>query len=118
MARVAATNVTMRRLNSGHMLVTIDGGSPFVLTPALANLLEVLLRDRGEEAGPIVDWKSRGDIVIHLSARESRRVLRRSLKQRVFRLSQALELNGHSRRLIESHRNLGLRFALRREVLA
>jgi hypothetical protein len=105
--------VIRRRWDSAEL--QIDDGQPVRLTPALADLMDVLVEDRGG-SGLLIDWKPLDEIAAALEKRTGRAVTRRTLRQLFWSLRKRLRESGENPFLVQVWRNKGARFALRRPV--
>ena|ERR1035438_3017017 len=115
-ALAAAGVGSVQRLPSsnGSAIFKIDGGTSLPLSRALAELLQVLYADSGTSEDSLVGWKSIGDLKLALAKRLGGAFTTHAIKQLVFRLRNELESHGENRLLVQNHRKLGYRFALRR----
>lgn len=93
----------------------IDSGQPVRLTPALADLMDVLIEDRGG-SGLLIDWKLLDEIAAALEKKTGRAVTRRTLRQLFWSLRKRLRESGENPFLVQVWRGKGARFALRRPV--
>jgi hypothetical protein len=115
--RVAARGVTSVEMDFGPDSgadVVIDGDIRLHLSPALAELLAILVLDPGGSDDGFVPFKSRRHVLQLLSKELGREVTPRALDQNLSRLRKKLSMAGGSRLWVASERRRGVRFALRR----
>ena len=99
----------------GSAVAKIDG-TDIPLPPFVAALLEILMADSDVAADKFVGWKSPATIQFGLNQRTKREHSKAAVKELVLRLRDLLQRHGLDRFLVESNRQLGYRFALRRTV--
>lgn len=98
-----------------HAELRIEGGPGIRLPDHLANLMEVLLEDRGGQ-GILVDWKSIHDISAALAKRSDDVPKQGAVRTRIYRLRKRLGEAGENPFLVQVLRRGGARFALRRRL--
>jgi len=98
------------------LMVRIDGRREFKLPATLAALFQVLSADKGTVSDSLVGWKSVDVIQTALAKRLGGGFTAHAVKQLVLRLRKELDRNGEDSALIQSRRNLGYRFAVKRAV--
>jgi hypothetical protein len=110
----SAVSVRVTPLASGAAMVSVDGRTEMKLTAALAALFQALCDDTGSQPDLCVGWKTVGDLQLSLAKSLGGAVTEQAVKQLVFRLRNELQHRGEDRNLVQNHRKLGYRFALRR----
>jgi len=101
-------------LADGAALVRVEGGKTFPLPPTVAAFLETLARDKPSDDGRLIGWKSRKEVIAGLQKRMGRKISRHAMDELLRRLRAALVAGGLNPFLVQTHRQFGLRFALRR----
>lgn len=101
-------------LADGAALVRVDGGKAFPLPPTMAAFLETLAHDKPGDDERLVGWKSREEVRAGMQKRMGRKFSRHSIDELLRRLRSALAGGGMNHFLVQTHRQFGLRFALRR----
>jgi hypothetical protein len=113
-ARHGAISVKLVPKANRYGLVEIDARPGVLLPPFVAALLAVLIADSGVKSDLFVGWKSIEAIRSELKASTGHSLSNAAIKELVLRLRDLLEEHGENRYLVQSKRNLGYRFALRR----
>jgi len=113
-ARCGASSVKLIQQDDNHALVEIDERPGVLLPPFVAALLAVLIADRGTKADQFVGWKSLDTIRLELKESTGSTPSNAAIKELILRLRNLLEAHGENRFLVQSKRNFGYRFALRR----
>jgi len=114
LAKTGIDRLEIEWLATGAALVRVNDGKPFKLAPALAHLLEILAQDSPVGNGAIVEWKSYPAVAGMLEKKLGRQYTKHAINQLVFRLRRVLVGTGeHNPFLIQTHRQFGLRFALK-----
>jgi hypothetical protein len=107
--------VEIRARADGTAEVRVDGGPSFALAPVLGDLLAVLSLDGGRAPDGLVAWKTLDEVAILLGKKTGRPVRRHTATQHIYRLRRELFARGGVNPfLVQTHRRLGARFALRR----
>jgi hypothetical protein len=115
-AEAGVTSLKMSKRADGSVRVRIDGSQEFELPPALADLLWVLAQDSGRSEDGLIGWKTPDEAAILLAKKQGRTSSKHALTQNIYRLRTALaDRGGVNPFLVQTHRRLGVRFALRRE---
>ena len=83
------------------------------LSPALADLLEILCEDSGPRIDGLVGWKTTADLVRRLRQRTGKAPKPHAIAVSVSRLRAAMKACGINRFLIQTNRRRGYRFAKR-----
>ena len=97
----------------GSARIVIDGGSSLLLSPRLADVFQFLAsseKDRTAKDG-LVGWRSRMEIVLFLEKHAGKAFTTRYLNGMVYLLKKALREAGYDARLIQTHRQKGVRLA-------
>lgn len=103
-------------LANGEASVQIDGGTTFKLSATLAALLAILAADTGKADGNLVGWKPVSAVIGHLVKALGREFTPHAVHQLVSRLRATLAVKGGVNPfLVQTHRQYGLRFALRKQ---
>jgi hypothetical protein len=113
-AQAGVANVTIEPLSGGHAKVTIDGGAEVRLSPALTNLMQVLIVDSGDSADGLIGFKSPSEVARLLGKKSSKHVKQQTVRETVRRLRETLSSANYNPYLVQSDRQWGYRFALRR----
>jgi hypothetical protein len=111
-----AHNLDIRSRPNGSAVVSIDGGRKFALAQQPAEFFWFIAsgdKDRGG-SDPLVGWRSRSEILEFLAQSAERCFHPRYINNLVHRVKNALRKAGYSPGLIQTHRQKGLRFALKR----
>ena len=111
-----AHNLEIEARHDGFAVVSIDGGRKFVLAPQLAEVFRFIATGEKERSDkdPLVGWRSRDEVLDLLMESAGRRFPRRYVNNLAHRLRQALRKAGYDWNLIQTHRQKGVRFALKR----
>lgn len=108
-----AHNLDVQQHPDGSIEFAIDGGDRFSLGPRLAEVFQFLAsgdRDRsGKDA--LVGWRSRTEIIEFLEASTGKRFTRNYVNSMVYLLKKALRDAGYDHKLIQTHRQKGIRLA-------
>jgi len=101
---------------SGSIQVAIDGGRRFYLGPRLAEVFQFIASGEKDPAGadPLVGWRSKEEIIRFLQGPTDKQFRADYVIGMVFLLRQALCKAGYDRRLIQSNKLKGYRFAFKR----
>ena len=102
----------------GRATISLDGGTPFVLAPQLAEVF-VFLASGEPESGrkdQLVGWRSRDQILQFLEQKENRSFHPRYINNLVHRLKEALEEAGYSRALLQTHKHKGVRLSYKQSA--
>jgi hypothetical protein len=100
---------------NGSAVAQFDGvGIP--LPPYVAALLSILMADGGVDPDHLVGWKSVAAIQAALKERTKQDHSKAVVKQLIYRLRSLLERHGENPFLVQNHRRLGYRFAVRRRI--
>lgn len=113
-AKSGVEKLEIERLSDGAAWVRIDGGKALRLPPTLVGLLETLAFDPVHDVEQLVGWKSREEVRAGLQKRIGRKFSRHAIDELLRRLRAALAAGGVNPFLVQTHRQFGLRFALRR----
>jgi hypothetical protein len=98
----------------GFATVVIGEGGELELSPALVDLLEILAEETGNSVDHLVGHKSLGNLTSALSKKQNKPLTRGAVRQRISRLREELAKHGMSPRLVDTSRDGGYRFNLRR----
>ena len=111
-----AHNLDIQSRPDGSAVVSIDGGRKFVLAQQPAEFFWFIASGERDRCGsdPLVGWRSRSEILDFLAKSAGRSYHPRYINNLVNRLKNALRKAGYSSGLIQTHRQKGLRFALKR----
>jgi len=112
-AQPVALNLHIQPQPDGSARFVIDGGTSFSLAPRLAEVFQFLAsgdKDRSAEDG-LVGWRSRREIVLFLEKSTGKAFTTRYLNGMVYLLKKALREAGYDGRLIQTHRQKGIRLA-------
>lgn len=108
-----ALNLEIQPQPDGSARIVIDGGANLLLAPRLADVFQFLAsseKDRTAKDG-LMEWRSRMEVVRFLEKHAGKAFTTRYLNGMVYLLKKALREAGYDARLIQSHRQKGLRFA-------
>ncbi len=94
--------------------VRIDGGRARRFPPRLGEVLLFLAGSEGRVEDELVPWKALPAVAEWLGAKSGRKIRRQYVNGLISLLRAALERAGLDRRLIQTHRRKGVRFALKR----
>lgn len=119
-ARTGVRAVRIEIVGDRSAIVSIGGGSPFPLTETLWAMLEALCRNDLQEEGEFVRFKNWEEIASTMQKRLGKRLTRHAVHQTLCRLRAALCSNfdasaGASPFLIQTRKDVGARFLLRRD---
>jgi len=115
LAESGANTLEIKPRLDGAFDIRIDGGRWFVLGEESAELLRILAADRGPGGGEFVGWKSSHEIADSIKEKLGKHPSRGAINQAIHRLRKELTARGHvNPQLLQTHRSLGRRFALRR----
>ncbi len=115
-AESGVQKLEVTRLANGQASIQIDGGPAFKLPATLSALLAVLAADTAKADGNLVGWKPISAVIGQLEKTLGRPFTPHAIHQLVSRLRAALAIKGGVNPfLVQSHRQYGLRFALRRQ---
>jgi DNA-binding response OmpR family regulator len=114
LARLGVT-VDIVRETDDWATVTIDKSRKLRLSPALADLLEVLCEDTGLASDGLVGWKSMAELARGLQKQTGKDISTRTITVRLSRLRDALEGSGLNKQLVQTGRK-GYRFARKAKV--
>ena len=101
---------------SGSVEFSIDGRSKFSLGPRLAEVFQFIAsgdKDRSS-ADPLVGWRSRSEIIGFLQNSTGKLFRKSYVNNMVHLLRDALRTAGYDRNLIQTHKEKGVRLALKR----
>lgn len=110
-----AHNLHLRPCSDGSLEISIDGGSKLALGPRLAEVFQLLASGNKDSSGkdPLVGWRSRAEISKFLQGAMGRSTRASYVNNLVHLLRKALRSAGYDRSLIQTHRQKGVRFALK-----
>jgi hypothetical protein len=96
--------------------VAIRGGRKFSLGPKLAEVFKFIATGEKDGAGedPLVGWRSRTEILKFLKDSTGEEFRKQYVNNMVHLLKKALRKAGYDHSLIQTHRQKGIRFALKR----
>ena len=115
-AQSGVPKLEIKCLVTGEAMVRVDGGKAFRLSATLASLLAALSLDNGKDDGEFVGWKTMLEVIARLQKQLGRAFTPHAIHQLVSRLRMALAIRGGVNPfLVQTHRELGLRFALRKQ---
>jgi hypothetical protein len=103
---------------NGSASVSIDGGKSFELPPRLSLLLQLLTADRKPSDDELLGWWSLRELALYATGKLGMPVRKASVRQWVYRLRNALSAAGGDWRLLQTHPQRGVRFALKRDAPA
>jgi len=111
-----AHNLDIQSRPNGSAVVSIDGGRKFALAQQPAEFFWFIASGERDRCGsdPLVGWRSRSEILDFLANSAGRSFHARYINNLVHRIKHALRKAGYSSGLIQTHRQKGLRFALKR----
>jgi len=111
-----AHNLEIQPRPDGSAEMTIDSGRKLSLGPRLAEVFQFLASGEKSGAGadPLVGWRSRPEILKFLSDSTGEEFRKSYVNNMVHLLRKALRKAGYDRGLIQTHRQKGIRFALKR----
>lgn len=114
-AEAGAASLAVTPRSDGSADVQIDAGKSFTLSPALADLLEILASNRGrEDERGLVGWKTLEDVARLFEKKSGRLLTTHAVTQQIYRLRRELFERGHANPwLVQTNRRMGARFALR-----
>jgi len=119
LADAGATMLEIKTRPDGMADVRIDGGKSFTLPPTLADLITALSIDNGQCEDAFVGWKTIREVADYLSRQSNKPVTKRAITQNIYRLRRELfDRGGVNPYLIQTNRRRGIRFALRRKIVA
>lgn len=98
----------------GWMKVSIDGAASFLLEPRLARFVKFLLVDNGDSRDGLIGWWPVDEIAKLLGCKGHRKAGRHTVSQWIYLLKKCMASAGHDKRLIQTDRQRGVRFALKR----
>jgi hypothetical protein len=105
----------IHKLETGNVLVSVDGAMPFSLAPTLGELLELIAFAEGDSPDEFPPFQSSDALAAALSKRTGRSCQPHAVVVYVGRLRDSLESAGHlTPLLVETRVRLGVRFRLRR----
>jgi hypothetical protein len=114
-AGAGVTSLKVSKRADGSAGVRIDGGPEFELPKALADLLWVLAQDSGRSEDGLVGFKTLDEVGILLAKKQGRHSSRHAITQSIYRLRAFLgDRGGVNPFLVQTDRELGVRFALKR----
>lgn len=113
------TKLKTERQPDGSLRVFVNNRRPFVLQPHLGALLLALAEDTGVSDDEGVGFKTVGDLAIRMSKRlETKRLSADTINKYVWKLRRELcRCAGLEAGIIQTHRRLGRRLALKRPIL-
>ena len=113
-----AYNLEIQSRPDGSAVFSIDGGRKFVLAQQLAEVLRFIASGEKDRSGSdlLVGWRSRTEVLSFLADSAGRSYEPRYLNNLVHRLRMALKKADYHCDLIQTNRQKGVRFALKREV--
>jgi hypothetical protein len=94
--------------------LTIGDHPPARLSTMLAYLVEAICLDIGHSDDDLIGYKSLAEITLFLEKRCNKRLTRHGVTQHIHRLRRVLQMNGNNPYLIQTTRNGGARFALKK----
>jgi hypothetical protein len=111
-----AHNLDIQPQPDGSAEMMIDGGRKFFLGPRLAEVFKFIASAGKDGAGedPLVGWRSRQEILKFLSDSTGEEFRKQYVNNMVHLLKKALRKAGYDRGLIQTNRQKGIRFALKR----
>lgn len=109
-----AASVDMVMGARGASRITIDGGKALRLAPRLAVFLRILASDDAPAAGVTVGWKPKYEVAGRMEKRFGQPFRLHTLDNLASRLRSALEEVGEPPALMQTDRQLGMRFAVQR----
>ncbi len=112
-AAAGVRSLLIRPLPGGAKEFKIDNGKPFALPPVLAELLTILAGDAGPGEDGLVTWKTPKEVANALGQKAGRSYTRAAVNRKLWCLKQALSRRGVNPYLVQTHRRLGRRFAVR-----
>jgi hypothetical protein len=116
LAEAGVARLDIQWLSKRSARVQVDDMKAFTLSLTLARLLEILAQDDAHTDGALVRWKSYDEVANALEKQVGRHFKKHAIKQLVYRLRRTLVGSGGLNPfLVQSDREFGLRFALRRE---
>lgn len=98
----------------GSCDVSVNNRRAFRLPPRLATLLTVLASQQDQASDGLTDWQSKAAVAVALSKRTGRLVSASNVTKSVHMLRKAFREAGENWLLVQTHRERGVRFALRR----
>jgi len=108
-----ANNLEIQQLPDCSVKIAMDGGDTFSLGPRLAEVFQFLAsgdKDRsGQEA--LVGWRSRVEIIAFLEKHAGKTFRTNYINGMVYLLKEALRNAGYDPKLIQTHRQKGIRLA-------
>jgi hypothetical protein len=114
LAQAGVAKVQIDPPSGGGARVTIDGGPEVTLTPVLANLMRALIADSGDSSDDLVGFKSPSELARLLGKQSKKEIKQQTVREAVRRLRQALSSRNYNPYLVQSDRQWGYRFCLRR----
>jgi hypothetical protein len=108
-----AHNLEIRRLPDGSVKFAIDGGSSFSLGPRLAEVFQFLASGDKNRNGSdaLVGWRSRMEVSAFLEKHSGKLFRTSYINGMVYLLKKALRKAGYDAKLIQTHRQKGIRLA-------
>jgi len=104
----------IRPLSDGAGAVHVDGSEEFRLPPTLAVFAGILAMGKSKPDNGLVGWKSLPLIASLLEKKTGRKFSKRAIRQLTFRLRMAFAvLGGVNPYLVQTHKQYGLRIAVR-----
>ena len=113
-----ASNLFINERADGSVEFAIDGGKSFSLGPRLAEVFLFLASGDKERSAnrALAGWRSRTEIVAFLEKHSGKRITRNYVNGMVYLLKKALLKAKYDRKLIQSHRQKGVRLAYKRGI--
>jgi hypothetical protein len=116
-AQSGVAKLEIKRLATGVALVRVDGGKAFRLSATLSSFLATLALDNAKADGELVGWKTMPELIEHLQKHLGRAFTPHAVHQLAWRLrSELASRGGVNPFLVQTHRQLGMRFALRKQT--
>ena len=112
-ADAGVPSLEMVRHADGSLEVSVNGRRSFRLPPLLAMLLCILVAPGATADDGLMGWRSKAEVAAALGKQAERAVSPRDVTRVVHRLRTAFHDAGENWFLIQTHRRLGVRFALR-----
>lgn len=108
-----AHNLEINPLPDGSVEFAIDGGDTFSLGPRLAEVFQYLASGDKDRSGQdaLVGWRSRMEIIAFLEKHARRAFRTNNVNGMVYLLKKALQKAGYDPKLIQTHRQKGVRLA-------
>lgn len=110
-----AHNLIAQPRHDDSLEVTIDDGETFSVPRRLAQVFSLIVSGGKDPTGkdPLVGWRSRTEIVAFLEKNTGKRFSKRYINQMIYLLKCALREAGYNPKLIQTHRQKGVRLALK-----